>query len=191
MTARTHDIIAFAALITLGVLYPPDSLNLVTSGGAVVGNIVGSLLPDLDQASNTLWHLTPLPPLTGGIGRKLFLGHRTISHSILGILIVYFLLTTFLPLIMNASYINIPIITASIMIGYISHLAADSVTKEGLPLLFPLKFKFGLPPAKALRITTGKFTEKFIVFPLTLSYIVWFVGSHQEEALTLLRSIYR
>jgi membrane-bound metal-dependent hydrolase YbcI (DUF457 family) len=51
------------------------------------------------------------------------------------------------------------------VIGLLSHLIMDTFTKEGVPWLLPVPFKFGLPPIKALRITTGKFTESFIVFP--------------------------
>lgn len=59
MTSKTHDVFAFASLLTVAAYSPPPALNLTTAGVAVVGNIVGSLIPDLDQASNRLWDLLP------------------------------------------------------------------------------------------------------------------------------------
>ncbi len=75
------------------------------------------------------------------------------------------------------------------MIGYISHLIGDAVTKEGLPLLFPIKWHFGFPPFRFLRITAGNWIENLIVLPGTAAYIFWFIGSHQDEFLALLRKI--
>src|SRR3989338_7333367 len=83
MTARTHDAFAFASLLTVAVLFPPASLNLVTLVGGIVANIIGSLIPDMDQASNRLWDLLPAGDHLGKIFRRLFLKHRTLSHSLL------------------------------------------------------------------------------------------------------------
>ncbi|MBI4136640.1 metal-dependent hydrolase, partial [Candidatus Roizmanbacteria bacterium] len=51
------------------------------------------------------------------------------------------------------------------MIGYFSHLVTDSMTTQGVPWLFPIPIRFGIPPIKALRIKTGGFMEKFVVLP--------------------------
>jgi membrane-bound metal-dependent hydrolase YbcI (DUF457 family) len=45
------------------------------------------------------------------------------------------------------------------MIGMFSHLVMDSFTKEGVPWLLPIPIKFGFPPLKRLRVTTGKLGE--------------------------------
>ena len=52
------------------------------------------------------------------------------------------------------------------MIGMVSHLIMDSFSKEGVPWLLPIPVKFGFPPIKRLRVTTGKGVEKFILLPL-------------------------
>jgi hypothetical protein len=44
----------------------------------------------------------------------------------------------------------------------------DSFTKEGVPWLLPIPYRFGFPPLRRLRITTGKTLEKFVMFPFLL-----------------------
>lgn len=191
MTARTHDVVALASLITFATLNPPESINIVTLGAVLVGNVVGSLLPDLDQAANRLWDITPVGNLTGQILRKLFVGHRALSHSLIGAYLSYIILSLVLPLIFNPTYIDHKLVLGAVMIGYISHLVADLITKDGLPLLFPIKYKFAFPPVKKFRIKTGSFVEKFIVFPGMLVYIFWFIGSYQPEVKNLLKLVVR
>lgn len=120
MTARTYDAFAFASLVTVSAYYPPSSLSLGTLFAAVVGNIVGSLIPDMDQASNRLWDLLPAGDYLGKVFRRLFLSHRTLSHSILGLFIIYNILGWLLPKLLNPLYIDSKIVFISVMIGYAS-----------------------------------------------------------------------
>jgi len=189
MTARTHDAIAFASLVTIASIYPPTGLNIPTIFAALVANIIGSLLPDMDQASNRLWYLLPAGDYVGRIFRRLFLGHRTLSHSILGVYIFYNLLGFILPMILNPGYIYPQIVFDAIMIGYISHLVADSLTREGIPLFFPLKISVGIPPVKFLRIKTGSWVENLVVLPATGMYIFWFIGKNQDKLLTIVKEL--
>ena len=89
MTGRTHDAIGFSVLVVAASYYPPSSLTIYTLFGALVGNVVGSYLPDIDQATNRLWDMMPLGEVTGRVFRNLFLKHRTITHSLLGLFIFY------------------------------------------------------------------------------------------------------
>jgi inner membrane protein len=189
MTAATHDLVAFAALITSAALFPPQSLNTTTAFVCLVSCVVGALIPDLDQATNRLWDLLPAGNFIGKIFRNLFLHHRTLSHSILGIYLFHLLFTFVLPKILNPSMVDISLVYYSLMIGLISHIAGDMLTKEGVPFLFPFSFKIGFPPIKALRITTGKFFEKFIILPSLTVYIIWFVISKKEIFLNLMSLI--
>jgi len=191
MTARTHDAIAFASLLTLAAYNPPESLNLATAGAAIVVNIVGGTLPDIDQASNRLWDLLPYGDQVGKILRHLFMGHRTITHSILGVFLVTNISWFLIQNTLNSNFVNPDLIFFSFMIGYISHLAGDSLTKDGLPLLFPIKIKIGFPPIKAFRITAGSWIENFVILPGVAGYIFWFIGKNQEGVLALLRLIIR
>lgn len=187
MTGRTHDAIAFASLITVATIYPPATLNLATLSAAVVANIIGGTLPDIDQATNRLWDLLPFGDNMGKVFRRVFMGHRTLTHSLLGVFLVTTLLQFIIPKLFNPEYIDGQIIFASIMIGYISHLLGDAVTKEGLPLFFPLKMQIGFPPFRFLRITAGDWIENLIILPGTAFYIFWFIGRYQSQVSSLLR----
>jgi len=188
MTSRTHDIFAFASLIVAAVYLPPEKINPITGIIGSIGSIVGALLPDIDQASNRLWDLVPGGDFIGSFLRKIFIAHRTLSHSLLGISLVYGILGFILPRLLNAGEIDISIVKSAIMIGYLSHLVLDSFTQEGLPLLFPLKLKFGFPPFAKLRVKTGSWVEKFVVFPAILVFIVWFVGNNQSRIADILKT---
>lgn len=189
MTARTHDAIAFASLITASVIYPPKSLNLMTLFAAVVAADVGTLIPDMDQAGNRLWDLLPAGDTVGKVFRRVFYKHRTISHSILGVFAIYRLLNWLLPKFLNPNFVNPMIILYSIMIGYISHLVADSFTKDGLPLLFPFRINFGIPPIKKLRITTGKWFENLVIFPGVWVYLIWLINAKQQVLISVLKLV--
>lgn len=186
MTARTHDAFAFASLITVAVFFPPAALNIPTLITALVANIIGSLIPDMDQASNRLWDLLPAGDRLAKVFRKVFLKHRTITHSVLGLYLMYAFLSWVLPKLLNPSYIYSDVVLVSMMVGYISHLIADSLTKDGLPLLFPLQWSFGFPPFRFLRITTGTWVEYWLILPLVGAYIFWFIGRYQNQFVSLL-----
>jgi inner membrane protein len=189
MTARTHDAFAFASLITVATLYPPATINISTLMAGLVGNIVGGLLPDIDQASNKLWGFLPAGNYFGRIFRRFLWEHRTLSHSLVGGYLFYKILEWLLPKLLNPNYINVSVVTACIIIGFLSHLIADSLTKEGIPLFFPLKFNIGFPPISTLRITTGGKIEKYLILPGTAIYLFWFINSHSTELFQLIRSI--
>jgi inner membrane protein len=189
MTGRTHDLISFASLLTVAAIYPPASLNLTTTFGCLVGSVVGALVPDMDQATNRLWDMLPVGNVVGRVFRHLMLGHRTLSHSLLGLYIFYKLLEVLVPRFFNPDFVNANLIIVSLMIGMVSHLFSDSLTKEGVPLFFPFKIKIGFPPIKSLRITTGKFAETVIVFPATLIYIFYLLYQKHDTFLYLVRLI--
>jgi len=189
MTARTHDIIAFTSLVTVSVYFPPDKLNLMTLFSAIIAADLGALIPDMDQAGNRIWDLLPAGQTVGKIFRRIFYKHRTITHSLLGLYGIYKGLEFILPKIFNTGFIDPKIILFSVMVGYISHLIADSFTKEGLPLFFPLPVDIGIPPIKAFRIKAGGTVEKFIVFPAVLIYFIWFIYTKQPSLVALLQSV--
>lgn len=174
MTSRTHDLFAFASLVTFASYFPPKNLNSITAVTSLVANIVGALIPDLDQASNRLWDLLPAGNFFGRLLRRLFLSHRTISHSILGYYLLHHLLLYLLPKILNPQYVDINLVHVSVIIGFVSHMFLDLLTEEGIPLFFPIKLKIGFPPIKSWRIKTGKWFEKYIVFPAIFLYLIYF-----------------
>lgn len=191
MTSRTHDMFALASLVTASVYFPPVSLNLPTLFSAMIGCVIGSLLPDMDQASNRLWDMLPAGDYVAKIFRRIFLGHRTISHSLLGIFLFYKILEFILPKFLNPQFIDPQITLFAIMIGSISHLVADALTEEGIPLLFPFGFKVGFPPIRSWRIKTGMWFENLIVFPGVLIYLFVFVQNNQNQLLAIIKLVTR
>lgn len=187
MVGRTHQLIGFSSFVTAGLLFPPSQLNLVTLSTCVIGNVVGSLIPDIDGAGNRLWDLLPAGNFVGKFARRLFYKHRTITHSLLGGLLLYKGLWWVLPKLFNPEYVNINLVFTSIFIGYVAHLIADMMTKDGIPLLFPFKWYFGIPPLSFLRMRTGGFIETFIVFPGVILYLGYIVFRYRDILFSLLR----
>ena len=89
MTARTHDAIAFTSLFTIAVYLSPAELNLYTLFAAVIGNMLGGMIPDMDQAGNRLWDMLPAGDTLGKYLRKIFYKHRTVTHSLIGVVLVF------------------------------------------------------------------------------------------------------
>jgi inner membrane protein len=171
MTARTHDLAAITALGIVVLVQPLRTVTLATAIIAVFANLVGGITPDIDQPTAPLWRNLPVGGFFGRIFDKLLGGHRFISHSLLGLAIFGFAahwLLLFLHPIMGS--VNIGLVWWAFMIGMLSHLVMDTLTKEGVPWLLPIPVKWGLPPLKAFRITTGKAVETWGVFPALLVF---------------------
>ena len=114
--------------------------------------VVGSLMPDIDHAQSKmgklLWFISK--PL------KFFgIKHRGLTHSLLGII----LFTLLSKQLVNYNWIEY-VTWWGLIIGYISHIVADMMNVQGLPLLFPndKRFKFHS------NITTNSGQEQFLFF---------------------------
>ncbi|HUD10807.1 MAG TPA: metal-dependent hydrolase [Candidatus Saccharimonadia bacterium] len=179
MTARTHDLAAITALGAVIFLEPLRSFTVGTALMALLFNQIGGILPDIDQPTAPLWRDLPVGGIIGRVIDKTLGGHRFITHSILGLALFGFLthlLLTFLhPIIPK---VDVGYVWWAFMIGMVSHLVMDTLTKEGVPWLLPLPIKFGLPPLKEFRITTGKAVETWIVFPAILAVDIVFCATH-------------
>lgn len=123
---------------------------------AMAVGAVTALLPDIDEPNSMISRRIPIiPHIIGGI-----FGHRTITHSLLGL--VFFALPVF---VFWKEYFLV------FIIGYLSHLLLDSFTKTGVPLGYPLIKKYYGPKL----IRTGGIVEVFfIIFLVTV-----FVGLQQ------------
>jgi inner membrane protein len=170
MKARTHDVAAATALLGVFVLLPePPTLTLATVIIAFVANQIGGIAPDVDQPTAPFWRNLPIGGVFGKVIAKMLGGHRFLSHSIVGLVLfgfLFHLLLTVLQPIMPQ--VQVYYVWWAFMIGMISHLLMDTLTKEGVPWLLPIPVKLGIPPLKSLRITTGKWTETLIALPLLL-----------------------
>jgi membrane-bound metal-dependent hydrolase YbcI (DUF457 family) len=142
----------------------------------------GALLPDIDNAHSTLG--SKLGWVSKGIQH--FAGHRTLFHSLLGLvlgsilalgieqLVIYLLLqrgyTVPANVISDSHFVLI-----AILFGCIMHIAADALTEGGVPLLWPNRKRYGFPSNPHWRFRTGTWPEFVIVygFMLLVAIGIW------------------
>jgi len=164
MLAGTH--IAFSTALYLGgaAVFEYET-NLVMWAIAALF----SLMPDID-----------LP--TSKVGRPLFFisvplekrfGHRTITHSVIGVSILCFLAS---PL-----YFYYPLAFWAIVGGYWSHLQIDMANIRGVDLFWPSAIRVVMPGKIRYRLEVGSKAE-MIVF---VSLIVFSVGLYPMSNLGL------
>lgn len=192
MIARTHDVAAATALLAVILAQPLHSVTLATAVMALIANQIGGIAPDLDQPTAPFWRNLPIGGIFGKIIGRSLGGHRFLSHSLIGLVLFGFLnywLLNFLQPIMPR--VDIGLVWWAFMIGMVSHLVMDSFTKEGVPWLLPVPIKFGFPPLRRLRITTGKKAEHFIILPLLIMVAVWLFASNYTEITTYVDQLRR
>lgn len=165
MTERTHDLAAFTALTYVMATQNIPQMTVATAIVALGANILGGMFPDIDQPTAAFWKRLPTGNVIGRIVTPFLGSHRIISHSIVGLILFGIGLNYFLKLISGILIVNMDIVWWAFMIGYFSHLVADSFTKEGVPWLFPIPWRIGFPPFRFMRITTGEMIERGVIFP--------------------------
>ncbi len=173
MLARNH--LPFAAATYL-LVAPAVGISWPIALATLPFAMFGGLLPDVDHPNSLLGQ--KLPGVSHLIRRVL--GHRGGTHSLLAVLALSLGLaraTTYLHV--TDSFLLTLLLAASsaILIGYLSHLAADALTKTGVPLLWPLRRPFRSP----LPFTTGSWVEYVVTF-----LFVGAVGYHFAHLLALL-----
>lgn len=193
MKARTHDIAAATALLGVVVMLPElPTVTLSTVFLALIANQAGGIIPDIDQPTAPFWRNLPIGGVVGKVIAKMLGGHRFLTHSLIGLVLVGFLFKMLLiflqPLMPN---VQISYVWWALMIGMVSHLIMDTFTKEGVPWLLPIPVKFGFPPLKRLRITTGKWTENFVTLPILVFVALGICLYRYSDLLTFLHRITR
>jgi membrane-bound metal-dependent hydrolase YbcI (DUF457 family) len=132
---------------------------------------VGALLPDIDNAHSTMGQKL------GWISKEIqhIAGHRTLFHSILGLLLgsllaigleqlVVYLLTQ-RGFVLPAQFVGAShLVFFAVLFGCIMHIAADGLTEGGVPLLWPNHKRFGFPPDPHWRFRTGDWPEYVVVY---------------------------
>lgn len=188
MTARTHDLAAITLLGVVVLSQPPRTLSLATAMIALLANQLGGIVPDIDQPTAPFWRNLPIGHFFGRLTNDLLGGHRFITHSIFGMAAIGLAAKAALafvsPIIPS---IDIGLVWWAFMIGLFSHLVMDSLTKEGVPWLLPVPVKFGFPPIKRLRLTTGKIGEKLLFCALILFDVVY-VWMHYQVLIAMLHT---
>jgi inner membrane protein len=187
MTARTHDLAAISALGIVALSVQLPAMSLSTALVAVLANLVGGIAPDIDEPTAPLWHNLPIGGLFGRQVARMLGGHRFITHSLFGVGLfsgLLYLLMVFLSPLMP--HTDRGIVTWAFVIGMVSHLFMDSLTREGVPWLLPIPIKFGLPPWRALRVTTGSWVEFGIVAPAIVLADAGWSWTHYHQIIDLL-----
>jgi membrane-bound metal-dependent hydrolase YbcI (DUF457 family) len=183
-----------AAITALGaavLVSTPASVTFGTAVAVVLANQIGGIAPDIDQPTAPLWRNLPVGGMIGRVFDKLLGGHRFLSHSLLGFALfgvgAHFLLLFLHPLM---PHLDSGYIWWAFMIGVASHLVMDTLTKEGVPWLLPIPAKFGLPPLKKLRITTGKAAELLLIFPALIAVDIYLYATHYHTFLALIHHLH-
>lgn len=188
MTERTHDLAALTTLTIAAVLMPLTPISVGTLGAVLIFNQFGSAFPDLDQPTAEFYRELPAGSLWGRLLAPILGGHRFVSHSILGILLIGYFLKIFLNYLGTFIQVDMELVWWAFILGYVSHLLTDSLTKDGVPLLFPLPIRFGIPPIRQLRIKTGKLAERALVYPALVLFNIYLVYSYYGKFAELVGS---
>lgn len=189
MTGRTHDLAAATLLGAVVVVVPLPEVTLSTALLAILANQIGGIIPDIDQPIAPFWRNLPIGGPIGKVITKMLGGHRFITHSLLGVVIacflIYDILVFFQPVMPN---VDVTLVWWAFIIGIFSHLIMDSFTKEGVPWLLPVPIKFGFPPLRRFRITTGKWIESLLIFPLLIALDIALFVSHYDHIAAIVQN---
>jgi len=158
MTYQSHLVWALAASAALYPLPAPRNIEegMVLAAWFALGAL-GGLLPDIDHPHSRIGRLIPVLPTI------LFktTGHRGATHSIFGVLMSGALIYGVIWAVAGSAWAVLG--AQAVMVGYGAHLAGDFITNRGVPLLWPLGGRMGLPITK-----TGSAAERgmtaFIAF---------------------------
>jgi inner membrane protein len=144
---------------------------------------VGSWMPDIDNSSSTIAYRTGTGRNKGCLNalvfdplRHVLGGHRALTHSLWAILAVGFIFG-FQPF---PSLLGWPGLTpwadigTAFTMGYVLHILADLLTKEGVKFLWPLQnHEFRLLP-RGLRFRTGSIQEYALMGLFCLAVVgIW------------------
>lgn len=153
MTYKTH--IAGGVLLTLSLssFLQPSSLSEVS---LLYGcTVIGSLLPDIDHPNSKINKYNPLSSLISK-----FIRHRTLTHSLLWMVIV------------SLAGVILKFNTQAILglnIGMLSHLILDMMAVSGVPLFYPYKKNF-----RIMRLKTNT-EHEIAVMSLLIIGIGWLI----------------
>ena len=153
MTGPTHALTAVTALVVVNTFAPgtvPAGWPTVAAG---VLAVIGGLLPDIDSDESTIRQATATNRgaarwLIGGVISATG-GHRNMTHTLAALMVVA-VIGILSPVPAWA--------WQALTLGYGSHLLADMLTPQGLPLFWPLHGEYQRLP-RWLTIRTGSGLE--------------------------------
>ena len=167
MNGTTHAIFGVGALAGAALLF-----GIEPSIWAYPVAAVAAWLPDVDNPRSTLgnglsrsknpwWNAITRPPSWALRTTSFFLirtvGHRTLTHSLVGLAL--FLLPMWL------LFGRFPDVFVALAAGCASHIVADALNTPGVPLLWPLEWRFRLLPGG---VRSGGVTEVVVALAATV-----------------------
>jgi inner membrane protein len=156
MMARSHVVVGLTAWVATA---PP--LHIPTLNPIYLALVVaGSLLPDIDHPKSWVGRRTR--PISTSIAATF--SHRGITHSAIAVI-------GLTALLLHAGYRRAGI--SALIIGYLSHLAADMLTPQGLRLAWPARRTWGLPLCR-----TDSPMEPIIVTVMAGGTALWLLRHH-------------
>jgi inner membrane protein len=157
--ARSHVVVGLMGWIAVAPLLHAAPIDPEYLGLAVAG----SLLPDVDHPKSWVGRRTR--PISTAIASVL--GHRGVTHSAVAV-------AGLAVLLMHAGIRHAAV--CALAVGYLSHLAADMLTPQGLRLAWPMRGTWGIPLCR-----TGSATESVIVATLACG-LLWWAFRHSPAA---------
>ena len=177
LNATTHAVFGVAALAGAGLVLGTDP-----PAYAYPVAIVAAWLPDVDNPRSTLGNglsrvknpvLNALiRPFSWALRTTSFVlvrtvGHRTLTHSILGVVLFSLPILLFLG--------GFPNLSLALVAGYASHVFADALNTRGVPLLWPVGRPFRLLPGGvrsggAVEVAVALLALAFTLYALLLLY---------------------
>ena len=152
MMVGSHVVVAASAWI----LAQRAGLAAPLGPEGVAAAALGALLPDIDHPSS--WIGRRLWPISKPL--SMVIGHRGLTHSLLAVM------AGLAVLVLMEPGRGLARLAEPLALGYLSHLAADALTPSGVPLLWPLKQRFGIGLC-----STGGIVEWMVVAALAATTI--------------------
>lgn len=154
MQGKTHMMGGLVTgLVTMKVMEPtlPTTLGAAFIGAAVLG----SLFCDIDMTQSTIGRRAKPASLIVST----FFSHRTITHAPITILAIYLLIRLVSPASEPMAFY--------FALGAGSHILLDMLNKKGVPLLYPIPYRFNIASFK-----NGSMEEYFIRGALALTAMI-------------------
>lgn len=182
MTNKTHQVIGLTVATSVWLATTDNPATIPVISAIVLGTVIGSAFPDLDQPGAKLWRELPMGRLFGYASSKLMGGHRNLSHSLLGVGLFALLIQAITPFFPETTLPH-AIFSQSALVAFSAHVAADAVTVMGIPLLWPYGHYVGFPPHPfhGARIVTGKWFENLVILPATVLLLVSVIAWHADR----------
>lgn len=173
MTGKTHQLFALIAVLGAAAVWMPHVSSIGVAILCLIAAMFGAWTPDIDHPASRLWTRFPAGSLVGRLVRITLGGHRNVSHSILGGLLLIWLTRHIFDILKPEVLADAHLIWMAYLIGFFSHLASDTITDHGIPWFWPLAINIRLPPGPPIfRVTTGSHVELHILRPILMVGIV-------------------